>query len=182
MLSEAWASDPDWGLAPVADDGHRLPPRRSERAPLARTSTWAAALLRIERSNAQPKAGVQGEGDQDAAAATRQHSIRRHVDMLAAHRERCEQRCAALGCDLEPTAFLFSPAPDGSTPWPPRTLTQRYGYLARKLKLRSTRLHSLAALLSDRAHRGRCRHPHCRRAPRPRQRRSDNAQDLRGVG
>ena len=48
-----------------------------------------------------------------------------------------------LGCELEPSAFLFSPMPDGSEPWPPRTLTQRYGYLARKLKLRSTRLHSL---------------------------------------
>jgi hypothetical protein len=33
------------------------------------------------------------------------------VERLKAHRERCEQRCAALGCDLEPSAFLFSPAP-----------------------------------------------------------------------
>jgi hypothetical protein len=38
---------------------------------------------------------------------------------------------------------LFSPAPDGSTPWPPRSLTLKYGRLARKPQLRSTRLHSL---------------------------------------
>jgi hypothetical protein len=65
------------------------------------------------------------------------------VDLLKAHRDRCVERCAALGCELDPSAYLFSPAPDGSTPWPPRTLTQRYGHLARRLKLRSTRLHSL---------------------------------------
>ena len=37
----------------------------------------------------------------------------------------------------------LTPAPDGSTPWLPRSLPQRYGRLAKKLNLRSTRLHSL---------------------------------------
>ncbi len=65
------------------------------------------------------------------------------MELLTVHRGRWEQRCADLGCELELTAYLFSPAPDGSTPWPPRSMTLRYGRLARKLKLRSTRLHSL---------------------------------------
>jgi hypothetical protein len=65
------------------------------------------------------------------------------VALLTAHQAVCEGRCAALGVDLDPDAYLFSPAPDGSQPWPPRSLTLRCGRLARKLQLRSTRLHSL---------------------------------------
>jgi hypothetical protein len=65
------------------------------------------------------------------------------VALLTAHREVSEGRCAALGVKLDPATYLFSPAPDGSTPWPPRSLTLRFGRLARKLELRSTRLHSL---------------------------------------
>jgi integrase len=39
--------------------------------------------------------------------------------------------------------FVFSPAPDGSSPYGPRSLSDRYRRLAIKLGLRSTRLHSL---------------------------------------
>jgi integrase len=99
-------------------------------------------LVRIERSNAQPKAGVK-EKETKTRQQRRVALDPQTVQMLAAHRECCDQRCFALGCVLEPSAFLFSPTPDGLTPWPPRALTQRYRYLARKLKLRSTRLHSL---------------------------------------
>ena len=53
-------------------------------------------LLRIERSNAHPKAGVR-----EKETKTRQRSRvtldPQTVDMLAAHRERCRERCAALG-------------------------------------------------------------------------------------
>ena len=38
---------------------------------------------------------------------------------------------------------VFSPAPDGSSPYGPRSLSSRYRRLAIKLGLRSTRLHSL---------------------------------------
>jgi integrase len=67
----------------------------------------------------------------------------RTIGLLTAHRQLVAARCAALGCDLDDEAWLFSPAPDGSAPYPPRSLTQRYRRLAIKLKLRSTRLHSL---------------------------------------
>ena len=141
MLSEAWASDPDWGLllwlTMVTGS------RRGEVSALRwRHLDLVRGLLRIERSNAHPKAGVR-EKETKTRQRRRVTLDPQTLDMLAAHRERCRARCAALGCNLEPNAYLFSPAPDGSTPWPPRTLTQRYGHLARKLKLRSTRLHSL---------------------------------------
>lgn len=141
ILSEAWAIDPDWGLflwlTMVTGS------RRGEMSALR----WHhvdldRGLVLIQRSNAQPKAGVR-----EKATKTRQQRRvaldPQTIDLLRVHRDRCEQRCAALLCELEPAAYLFSPAPDGSAPWPPRALTQRYGRLARKLNLRSTRLHSL---------------------------------------
>lgn len=141
MLSQAWASDPDWGLllwlTMVTGS------RRGEVSALRwRHLDLARGLLRVERSNAHPKTGVR-EKDTKTRQRRRVTLDPQTLDMLAAHRDRCKERCAVLGCDLDQDAFLFSPAPDGSTPWPPRTLTQRYGHLARKLKLRSTRLHSL---------------------------------------
>jgi integrase len=68
--------------------------------------------VRVERSNAQPKAGVK-EKETKSRQQRRVALDPQTVEMLKAHRERCEQRCAALGCELEPSAFLFSPAPDG---------------------------------------------------------------------
>ena len=65
------------------------------------------------------------------------------VELLRKHRELWEGRCAELGCVLDGDAFVFSPAPDGSAPYAPRAISQRYRRLALKLKLRSTRLHSL---------------------------------------
>jgi integrase len=141
MLSEAWASDPEWGLllwVTMVTGSRRgeVSALRWEHLDLER------GLVRIERSNAQPKTGVK-EKETKTRQQRRVALDPQTVQMLVAHRERCEQRCSALSCELEPSAFLFSPTPDGSTPWPPRSLTQRYRYLAKKLKLRSTRLHSL---------------------------------------
>jgi integrase len=100
------------------------------------------AVLWIHRSNAQTKAGIK-----EKETKTGQH---RKValdpyttGLLIAHRKLWEQRCAALGCAFDPDAFLFSPAPDASTPHAPRAISQRYRRMAMTLKLRSTRLHSL---------------------------------------
>ena len=141
MLSEAWASDPDWGLLlwlTMVTGSRRgeVSALRWDHLDLAR------GLLRIERSNAHPKAGVK-EKETKTRQQRRVALDPQTLEMLTAHRDRCEQRCGTLGCELDPSAYLFSPAPDGSTPWAPRALTQRYGHMARKLKLRSTRLHSL---------------------------------------
>jgi hypothetical protein len=42
------------------------------------------------------------------------------MGLLAEYRGRCEERCAVFSCTLDEDAFLFSPAPDFSTPWPLR--------------------------------------------------------------
>jgi hypothetical protein len=46
-------------------------------------------------------------------------------------------------CELSGNAWLFSLSPDGSTPYKPRSISQRYRRLAAKLELRSTRFHAL---------------------------------------
>ncbi len=60
------------------------------------------------------------------------------VVVLREHIERCRARCAALGIDLAPDAFLFSGAPDGSTFARPDGVTQRYERLADRLGIDTT--------------------------------------------
>lgn len=63
--------------------------------------------------------------------------------VLLALRNLAVERCTALGLELDETAYLFSYQPDGAESWKPSTVSQRYGRTARRLKLTSTRLHSL---------------------------------------
>jgi integrase len=140
LLNAAWA-DPEWGLLLwlTMITGSR----RGEVSALRWRHVDAdRAVLWIHRSNAQTKAGIK-----EKETKTGQH---RKValdpyttGLLIAHRTLWEQRCAALGCAFDPDAFLFSPAPDASTPHAPRAISQRYRRMAIKLKLRSTRIHSL---------------------------------------
>jgi hypothetical protein len=65
------------------------------------------------------------------------------VDLLNAYHEQCRRQCEALGVTLARDAFVFSGNPDFSTPLLPDTATQRYRRLAKRLDLRSTRLHAL---------------------------------------
>jgi len=141
LLGEAWATDPDWGLllwlTMVTGS------RRGEVSALRwRHVDFEAALLTLHRSNAQPKTGLR-EKETKTGQQRRVMLDPQTLAFLTAHRAECERRCAVLGVSLNADAYVFSPAPDGSTPWPPRSLTLRYARLARKLQLRSTRLHSL---------------------------------------
>lgn len=63
--------------------------------------------------------------------------------VLLALRNLAVERCTALGLELDETAYLFSYQLDGAESWKPSTCSQRYGRTARRLKLTSTRLHSL---------------------------------------
>lgn len=65
------------------------------------------------------------------------------VTMLRAHLERRQRINEALGVEFPSDGFVFSSTPDGSKPLRPQTATQRFRRLAERLKLRSTRLHSL---------------------------------------
>jgi integrase len=140
LLNTAW-TDPEWGLLLWLT--MITGTRRGELCAL----TWNdvdvdRAVLRVPFSIAQTKAGLKKK-------RTKTEKGRRvaldpnTVSLLVEHRQRWEERCAALGCELTADAYLFSPAPDASTPFVPRSLTQRYRRMATKLKLRSTRLHSL---------------------------------------
>jgi integrase len=140
LLNAAW-TDPEWGLLLWLT--MLTGPRRGEVSALRwRHIDFERGLLTIHRSNAQPKSGLKEKTTKTGQA--RKIALDQHtVGLLTTHRELFESRCAELGCTLSPDAFVFSPAPDGSTPFLPRAISQRYRRLALRLKLRSTRLHSL---------------------------------------
>lgn len=140
LLNDAW-SDPEWGLLLWLT--MLTGPRRGEISALRwRHIDFDRGLLSITRSNAQPKAGVKEKHTKTGQA--RKIALDAHtVELLAAHRQRWEQRLDDLGLVLSPDAFVFATGPDGLAPYMPRAISQRYRKLALKLQLRSTRLHSL---------------------------------------
>jgi integrase len=140
LLNDAW-QDPEWGLMLWLTMLSGA--RRGEVCALR----WldldtTRAVLAVPASISQTKAGL-------ARKPTKSEKGRRvsldpyTLSLLAEHRARREQLCAALGVTLTPDSYLFSPDPDSGAPWPPRTVSQRYRTMARRLGLRSTRLHSL---------------------------------------
>jgi integrase len=140
LLNAAW-SDPEWGLLLWLT--MLTGPRRGEVSALRwRHIDFERGLLWVHRANAQTKSGLKEKStktNQRRKVALDEHT----VELLQAHRERWRERCEQLGVPLSLDAFVFSPAPDGATPYLPQAITQRYRRLALRLKLRSTRLHSL---------------------------------------
>ncbi|WP_331169091.1 tyrosine-type recombinase/integrase [Pseudonocardia sp.] len=140
LLNEAWR-DPDWGLLlwlTMITGSRRgeVSALRWHHIEFEREVVW------LDRSSAQPKSGLKEK-------ETKQRQRRKisldpeTLALLKAHRDIWAERCASIGLELSPDAFVFSPAPDGSKPYAPRSLTQRYRRMAQKIGLRSTRLHSL---------------------------------------
>jgi integrase len=140
VLSAAWV-DPEWGmllwLSMVTGA------RRGEVVALRwRHLEIAKGVLWVRRNQVQPKVGAKEKDPK--SGGRRPVALDPHtLGLLAAHRARLLERCAELEVEPGPDAWLFSPEPDGSKPYQPRYLTQRYRRLAKKLKLSSTRLHSL---------------------------------------
>jgi integrase len=140
LLNAAW-SDPEWGLLLWLT--MITGPRRGEVSALRwRHIDFQRELVWLHRSNAQTKSGIT-EKDTKTGQRRKLALDAQTLALLEQHREMWEARCAELGCALDGDAFVFSPAPDGSMPYAPRAITQRYRRMAIKLKLRSTRLHSL---------------------------------------
>lgn len=140
LISAAWG-DPDWGLLlwVIMITGMR----RGEISALR----WhhvdlTTGTLLVQRANAQPKSGIK-----EKATKTRQQRRvaidEQTVALLLEHRGRWQRQCTLLGVVFRDDLFVFSPAPDASAPYGPRSLSHRYRRLALKLGLRSTRLHSL---------------------------------------
>ena len=140
ILGAAWA-DPDWGLLLWLTMVTGL--RRGELSALRwQHVDFDRSCLLVERANAQPRSGV-AEKETKTGQQRRIALDPQTMELLAAQRDRVVAQCAALGVPLMSDSWLFSPAPDCSIPYPPRSLSQRYRRLATKLNLRSTRLHSL---------------------------------------
>lgn len=91
---------------------------------------------------------IDQNGAETAEKDTKTHQHRRialdpeTVSVLTDHRTRCEERAASLDVTLSPNAYVFSLAPDGSTPTKPDTVTQRYGRLTQRLGIDTT-IHKL---------------------------------------
>lgn len=140
LIAEAGRVDPDWGMLVWLTMVTGA--RRGELCGLRwRHVDLDRAVVTVRRAIAQ-------DGTETEEKDTKTHQ-RRHVTIdpgtvaaLEEHRQRWEDRTAALGLPLWPDAFVFSNAPDGTTNLLPSSVTQRYGRMARRLAI-DTHLHNL---------------------------------------
>jgi integrase len=140
ILEEAWR-DPEWGLLiwlTMVTGCRRgeLCSLRWSHLDVARSKLW------VERAVSQPRSGIK-EKETKTGTDRRPTLDPLTMELLAEHRERVAKQLAGLGIDADESTFIFSTAPDYSIPRVPRSVTQRYRLMARRLKLRSTRLHAL---------------------------------------
>ncbi|GAA0603741.1 site-specific integrase [Sporichthya brevicatena] len=136
LLAEA-SRDPDWALLLFLT--MLLGWRRGELCALRWTDiNLDDGLITIERSH-WGNVEKRTKTNQTRRVALDQNSIEQLQDLRA----RRQAACASIGVAWSRDSFVFSRAPDGSSPLTPSSVTQRYRKLARKLGLRSTRLHSL---------------------------------------
>lgn len=141
ILNEAWR-DPDWGT--LVWLAMTTGARRGELCALR----WSDTDLHPERAVLWLRRAIARGDDGWIEADTKTHQQRRvaldvaTVAVLVEHRERWEKRVAELGGTLAPDAFVFSPAPDGSTFYTPDPVTRRYERLAKRLGIETT-LHKL---------------------------------------
>ena len=139
-MNEAWR-DPDWGTSVWC--AMTSGARRGELCALRWVNVdLDAVVVTLRRALTCDDSGELVEKD------TKTHQQRRAVldaetlVVLTDHQRRCEERAAALGAELRPTAYGFSPDRDGTAPLLPDTATQRHGRLVSRLDITS-RLHAL---------------------------------------
>ncbi|MGH3320403.1 MAG: tyrosine-type recombinase/integrase [Streptosporangiaceae bacterium] len=137
IVNEAWR-DPDWGtfiwLAMTAGA------RRGELCALR----WLDVDLDPEGPVLWLRRAVKHGADGWVEGDTKTHQQRRvaldpkTAAVLDDHRERCRSRAESLGIELDHHAYVFSPAPDGSSFVTPDSVTQRYDRLVRRLGIDTT--------------------------------------------
>jgi integrase len=139
LLTEAW-QDPDWGT--LVWLAMTTGARRGELSGLRWSRVDLASATVVLRKSRGQVSAKQWEKD------TKTHQQRRvaldsdTIEAMTEHRGRCEARAQSVGVELTPDAYVFSLAPDGSTPIAPDTITQRYGRMAARLGI-DTHLHAL---------------------------------------
>jgi integrase/DNA-binding transcriptional regulator YhcF (GntR family) len=141
ILTEAW-KDPDWGT--LVWLAMTTGARRGELCALRWSRldlTPGRAVMWLRRAISR---GVNGwvEGDLKTHQQRRVALDPETVEVLGEHLARCRARTETLGLELAEDAFVFSGAPDASTPLTPGSLTQRYDRLVERLGIDTT-LHKL---------------------------------------
>ena len=137
LILTPWAQAPDWGAflwlktTTGARRGEMCALHRYHRE---RPLEAASSVLRVERSIFVDDDGKLGEKD------TKTHQHRRIVldpetdGVLDDHAARALRYSLDAGePDLDSSAYLFSPRPDGSVPFHPDTVSRRYAKLAKRL-------------------------------------------------
>jgi integrase len=139
LLDEAW-KDPEWGA--FVWTAMTTGARRGELCALKIEDVDLDARVMHVRT------GLKLADRRLVRRDTKTHQQRRialddeTVTVLVEHLARADERAAQLGVLIGPDAYLFSLAPDCSTPLIPDTATQRYDRMAKRLGIR-TPLHKL---------------------------------------
>ena len=131
IVEAAWTASAEWGLYVWLSAV--LGARRGEVVALQ----WEdidldAGMVRLDENYVRTSDGM-------ILKDTKSHQMRRvsidapTVELLRQHREECATRLGLLGSTLSDRAWVFSAAPDMSTPRDPSSLTRRYGRLVAKL-------------------------------------------------
>ena len=130
IVEEAWA-DPDWGM--LVWLGMTTGARRGELCALRWDRLdFGTSVLDIRSAMAQIGKRV-WEKD------TKTHQRRRIVldpqtlALMRAFLQRCAEQAALLGMELPQDGYIFSSAPDHTTPIKPDTVTQRYSRMCARL-------------------------------------------------
>ena len=141
IVNDAW-NDPDWGI--LVWLAMMVGPRRGKVSALR----WSDLELDGPSPVVTLRRSIGQHGGQVWEKDTKTHQRRRvsldeyTVGILREHRTHCEERAAELHLTLPKDGFVFSLAPDCSTPLRPDTVTQKYGRLAKRLGVR-THFHAL---------------------------------------
>jgi integrase len=137
IVNAAWR-DPDWGtLVWVA---MTTGARRGELCALR----WSAVSLAEGRETMWLRRAIRKVAGKPVEGDLKTHQQRRvaldaeTATALREHRERCWTRAEEVGEVLDPEAFVFSPAPDGSVFPRPDGVTQRYERMAAVLGIETT--------------------------------------------
>lgn len=139
LLQEAF-KDPDWGA--FVWTAMTTGARRGELCALTREDLDLNARLLSVRKGLKP---VDRQWVRRDTKTHQQRRIALDDETAAVLREllaRTDARASALGLEVAPDAYLFSLAPDGSTPLLPDTASHRYDHMAKRLGIRTT-LHKL---------------------------------------